>query len=102
VDFAGDAVALAEDGGELPLGDEQAAAKQKNNEGDGGEGEEDGKPGGLVEVGAEFEGESGTSGVPEAVVVGGLDAEGVAAGRDVGVVGGAAEAGFGPIAVEAF
>src|SRR5262249_48075567 len=59
------------------------------------------EPDGLVEVRLQVEGEGCAAGVPDAVVIRRLNAEGVLAGGNVGVVSRAARAGFGPLVIEA-
>src|SRR3954470_9049751 len=102
VNFAGDAITFGEDGAEFAFSTEEAQAERKEDECGGKNEEEQVEPDGLVKVGAELEGEGRASGVPEAIVVGSLNAEGVVAGRNAGVVGGAARARVGPLMVEAF
>ena len=102
VDFAGDAIALGKDGAEFTLGAEETQSEGKKYEGSGEGEEEQIEPDGLVEVRAELERERRALRVPDPVIVGGLEAEGVVAGGDVGVVGGTARAGFGPLMIEAF
>jgi hypothetical protein len=60
------------------------------------------KPGGLVEMGEQHEGQRGALPVPYAIVVGGDHAEAVTAGRQVGVIRSAARVRIHPIAVITF
>ena len=60
------------------------------------------KPPGLVEGRNDADGEDAADFVPDAVVVCGDDVEAIVAGREVGIVGGAARAGVLPIFVEIF
>jgi len=101
VDFAGDAVALGEDGAEFALGAKEAETEGEEYE-SGGEGEKKKvEPDGLVEMRLQLEGEGCAGCVPEAVIVRCLNAEGVIARRNAGVVGGAARTGVGLLMIEA-
>src|SRR5215469_6216967 len=102
VDFARDSIAFAEDGVELSLCAKQPQFQRQQDQSAECQRHQQIEPYRLVEVRPQLELESRALFVPDAVVVGGLHAKRVAAGRNVRVVGSAARAGFPPVVVEAF